>query len=241
MDDEEKDGQEPKKGWWSVWGNKVIPSLAAAILTFVLTTSWNQYKSQLALFYWSNRTAANVINKPELGGKDFRISIDGKPVDNIATVTVYVFNTSGQDFEDVPVAVTFTMPDGTVPKLISDKLSLKPEQYELQNLNSNNPKELRIGYLLKVANRRDTSIFEATYIMEGGTPPTVNVDLNKKGIRSQFIESNRLVEQTDSPWSSLLSPIGGTLLTFFIVAIPIMNVFLIVWLWTIYKKLKRET
>ena len=206
----EKEATQEKKGFF----DRTIGKFSLPLLTFVLGicatlfTSW--YNNRLATIYYSVTGSSGVIQRPELGGKNFQIVIDGQPVENISTGTVYLFNPSSKDLADLPVYITLKMPDGSAPKLIQSQVQLRPEQFETIAATTQSTKEARFGYKLKVVNRQDTAVFQANYSVEGNAAPIISVDVDKLGVQTEAIDPSRLTQDASRiHWVPLVVAIFG--------------------------------
>lgn len=136
---------------------------------------------------YSVASSPSLFRKPDLQGKSLHIAIDGKPVDNVSTVSVYLFNKSDLDYEDVAVEVAFTGKDGQRPKLLQDKATTPPSPTPIlpitpQTQPATGPaSSVRIEYNLKVVNRTNP-VFLGEYIFEGAESPHAVVAVKKKGL-----------------------------------------------------------
>jgi hypothetical protein len=181
----------------TVFSNFLMP-LAVLLIGHVSGRGCESYENRIQTLNYSFVSFPATIRKPELGGRDFKITIDGKPVENVSTVSIYLFNTTGRDYEDVPISITFRGPDQSKPVLIRDRPDLKPEQYERRQLDAAAPNELRLGYDLRVVNRSDKQVFQCDFTFEGATVPEVSVDISKKGVEAQHVDFAEL-RRADDP------------------------------------------
>lgn len=180
----------------------VIGALLGGVLTFALYA----YQNRLAVIEFIVAKTPAVIQRPELGGKDFKVTIGGQQVENISTVTVYVFNRSNQDFEDVPIVITAS--GNPRPNLISSHVGLPSEAYtEIQQPGKLGSDEQKVGYQLKVANRSTQSVFRADLVFDGAVPPTISVDVLKKGIETRELDPS-VLNKADGSWSPITSGIA---------------------------------
>lgn len=187
--------KEAKGGWLTslkAWA--VLLPIVTTALSISGTYYVTQYSNRLRTLNYNTQSISGIIPKVELGGKEFQITVDGKRVDNISTVTVALFNLSDRDIDDIPVVVTFE-PDGSDqrPELIQAKprtsehtfVELPPPTTKAMG------KRLDFAYNIPVANRSTTAFFQVDYTFAGPKAPKPILTINKKGVASEFLELSR--------------------------------------------------
>jgi hypothetical protein len=162
----------------------VVPLLVAGIS--VLSTMWvTKYANRLRALEYRITRSSGLLRRPDIPGKEIKILIDDKQIDNVSTVSLAIYNTSDVDWEDLPVAVTFLPHEGKPPKLIQSRAQLHPERSTLlptTQPSANAEKTLACDYMIKVANRSEEPVMTADYTFEGADAPEVGISLRKKGL-----------------------------------------------------------
>jgi len=138
-------------------------------------------------------------------------------------VSVYLYNNSDTDTEDVYLAVHFTYPDGSSPrpicneKIEEDHLFVESDDPKVQGQLGSPDKPDRFGYHIKVANQSgdaNTPIFHADYIFDGATTPQVKVEIVKRGwTATKLPPLTRTAEECTSPYWSIFALLAGCGLT----------------------------
>jgi len=110
------------------------------------------------------------------------IAIDGNPVENISTLRLTLRNESDQDFEDLPIVVTFAATNNRKPVLIHENIETAHELYDNEAPTTDADSNLHLKYKLKVANRSNEPIFVDNYTFTGEQAPLMTIQLIKKGV-----------------------------------------------------------
>lgn len=153
--------------------------------------------------YLDVRTESNagILSRPSMPGRNLEILLDSKPIDNISSTSVRIYNYSDRDFENVPVLLELRSgSENSVLEILHQKV-LGPGGIEetVQRIPSSNkrsePNHLR--FLLATVNRSlDSSepVFEALFIAQGNEPPKIKLHIDKKGLKHRTY-SNRWRER----------------------------------------------
>lgn len=165
----------PRPHWVSI----VIP-LATAMIGLVGGILFSRYNSRLQYLDYLVSQSGGIFKRPELGGRQLQITVDGKPVGNVSTTSVYVYNNSSQDYENVPLIVKLKSKDGKPLSLLFSRSTFDPVQKGSTQPAGDGTLSMR--YEVPVANRVDNHIFGATYTVEGEDAPEIAVGVEKKGV-----------------------------------------------------------
>src|SRR4051794_26846551 len=78
--------------WWAKHSGDLVKKIIIAVVTFLLGTWWASYSGRLREFTYTLAGSSAIIKRPEISGRQITILIDDKPIDNISTVRMEVFN-----------------------------------------------------------------------------------------------------------------------------------------------------
>jgi hypothetical protein len=184
----------------------VVASAATALFTLWIT----EWSGRLRVLQYYASSASGLISKPELSGKQIQVLMDGKAIDNISQVAVSLFNTTDQDYEDVPVEVVFSSPNGGQISLIQVNISTEREFYEEVPLPASRDGTLRFQYKFPVVNRSATNraFFVANYFFVGDTAPTMNLNVIKKGLT---VQQAVIPKSESAPTVNVIFPVVATI------------------------------
>lgn len=177
-----KAGDTGLKAWFAKHSGEMASKIVVALIGFVFGIGFQAYQGRLREFTYTLTGSANIFKKPELNGRKVTVSVDDFPIDNFATVHIEIFNTAGEDYENVPVAIRFVSADGSPLKLIQENLSMSLENVEPQSNTPEATGPLARRYLLKVVNRADEPFFKADYTFDSKNVPKVGIEILKKGV-----------------------------------------------------------
>jgi hypothetical protein len=212
MTDNETGGDKPatkeKKSWVDRW----LAPILLIFFTFTVTTIgkgyYDRYAGRIQELPYYVSSVPGLLKKPDLAGKKLVLMVDGQPAENLSTVSVSVFNNSDTDFDDLPLILIFTNPDGSIPKQIQQIVHapagwLDPPPTQPATIPVGNPTELR--FTLKVANRNKEAIFRGDFTFEGEQAPTLKVTAVKKGVMAVTKDLNTATGSTNAAmWTPAL-------------------------------------
>lgn len=149
---------------------------------------------------WSNRTRiltysvspSTLLQKPDLGSKRINITVDDKPIESLSAVTVYITNSTDQDYEDVVLSVEFQSDGGEEPKLLDPVTKRATQEYEVLGTEETGNNNIRFVYKVRVFNRGRQARFD--YKFEGPSPKAT-VKVNKKGLEAEYKEIGNVEER----------------------------------------------
>jgi hypothetical protein len=180
-DSQETPSRSRSKRLSSFWSQLVLV-VTSVVLTAFITLWITEWSGRLrTLGYYYNPSSA-IISKPQLSGKQVKVFVDNKPLDNISSVFVAIFNQTDQDYEDVPIEIAFSPINGKPPQLIQVTTQTSPEFYENMSLPLPTDGSLHFGYRMKVMNRSSSAALQSSYYFEGDQAPQITVSVLKKGL-----------------------------------------------------------
>jgi hypothetical protein len=205
--------------WWVI--EKLGFPVLVAILASVITFLWMQYNGRVRSLSYTVTTASGLFQRPQLPGKEIKLLVDGRPVENISTISLALFNLTDQDYDNVPLVVTFVNEDGTQPRPIFASAISWPDglvQSPQTQPTSAPATSLRYQYTLDVVNRGDKSVWMGTYTFEGNKAPTLRLGILKKGLTAKVVEVGGKETPTSliPPWETVLICIGAVAFYHFI-------------------------
>ena len=194
------------------WSTLLVPVVCSLITAFI-TYNVQQYSGRLRTLKYVKQVSAGIIKRPELNGRNLKLMLDDRPIDNVSTATISVFNTTDQDFEDVLLEVVFSGDGKSKPVLIQPKIQQPPEAYEEVKLADRGDNALRLAYKVKIANRSNQAIFSGDYIFEGEKAPTVEVGVQKRGLGLEEVSLDAFV-QSQKPISWMTWTLAAEIMFF---------------------------
>ena len=189
---------ETKKPWINWIGQLVIIAITA-IAAGAATYWFTEYSDRVRAFKYQVISSPSIIKKVDLRGKQLQVMIDQKPIQNISTVRVAIFNTTGRNYEEVPVEIAFSPINGKTPILMQGIPQTPPETFEETKLTDMGDNSLRLGYKIKVCNNSNNALFYADYIFEGEQAPNVYLAVRKKGL--DIVEMPQIANEKRDIWS----------------------------------------
>lgn len=180
-----KGEHKPSKGFH--WFAYVFVPVAVAILSAVVTFWLTQYGGRLRTFKYGVASSSAIFQKPEMG-QEIKVTVGNKAVDNISTATVLLFNTTDQDFDDVPVTVTLKSKVGGKPNVLYARSATPSTPSPEPQTQPLNPAEVVYSFKVRVANRSEKPVFTAEYFVEGKEAPDVTLSVEKKGLTVERTE-----------------------------------------------------
>lgn len=163
------------------WFTKVIIPVALFVLGYFVKYGYDYYTSRLRVIRYAPVVSPALLTKPDLGGKQLQLTLDGKPIDNLSSVTIHLFN-DDEDLEKLPIYVAFPPVDGQQPKLIYARPKLASEAYK--EIPAAADGSVKVGYEIVVLNRNTT--FQIDCLFEGEHPPTPTVYTLTKGVKTEL-------------------------------------------------------
>src|SRR2546430_2127092 len=107
-----------------------FPILVTATLTAIVTLGtgyyWYIHNSQLRELTYRVTSTSNIFPKDSVPGKQVEILIDKKPIGAVSVVNIALFNTSDQDYDDLPIVLDITSTDGKKPKVLQATYGTQP-------------------------------------------------------------------------------------------------------------------
>ena len=124
---------------------------------------------------WKNVSYSN-INKSDLVEKNIQILINGKPVNNLSSIDVKLYNFSDKNFADIPVYIELIPAKGDSLQLIEEDVDGIGKNIESMSADSIHPiiGGFKFAYLIKAANTADSlrhSIFNGSFSITSNKKP----------------------------------------------------------------------
>ncbi len=143
----------------------------------------DRYSGRLRYLEYGVTSSPELFKRPELSGRQVEVRIDGKPVENISTVHVALYNRTDQDFENVPVELTFPAATKIIQARSETAPNAPPEIPQTQPTAGTDGK-IRYDYTIAHANRINDPVFIGDYTIEGPTAPALAVSVHGKGVEA---------------------------------------------------------
>jgi hypothetical protein len=181
----------------------LIGVIGGGVATYWLTERENQMR-------WLEYVVlpeSGVIKKPELqGGKDLKVTLDNKPINNISTVTLYVFDRTGRSYKDVPINITISPNNGKAPALIQTKRMMAPEIYDEKQLPGLDDGSITYQYTIHVINPTNEASLQVGYVFEGDQAPSVKADVRYPGLG---ITPRQIIQHAEVPIGQMIVTVVG--------------------------------
>jgi len=213
IDDEQAERAE-KKGKTRFDWSKLIIILFTAIASAAIGYGFNLYSGRMRVMKYTLSSSSGIIQKPEIVGKTLAVTLDGKPIENLSSIAVFIMSTD-QDLVDVPIYLRFAAIDGHKPKLLQVIPKLAHEWWEEIPVTDAGDNALRYGFKIKVWNRNQVVQFDTLF--EGDKAPQVIVDTMQKGVTTQWVPMETKEANSDTyRWVvGVLSAVLGLVLGYF--------------------------
>jgi hypothetical protein len=173
----------PSVHWWYV--EKLAFPIIVAVVASLLTFFWFAYNGRERELKYTLVSNSGLFQRPEMPGKDVKLVVDNRAIENISTINISLSNPTDQDYENLPIEISFTSNDGNPARLIFASSTSWPGGLSLppQTQATTTPTTLvQYTYNLSIVNRRDPVVWSGIYTFEGAKAPSVKVDLMKKGL-----------------------------------------------------------
>ena len=193
---------------WDRWPGKFGVPLLTCVLGVLLKDGCDRYHRKTQTLDYFVVPTSSLIQRPNLGDRPLSVTVDGRAVENLSTATFYLANRSDDDYDNVPVEVSFSMPDGKPVELLRE--TVMPERVVPTNAPSTAPAgRITRRYTLGVANRQraNEALIKAEYVFANATAPDVSVYVDKKGL---VAEPQQLLRKEDlDKWGIWLAVFTG--------------------------------
>lgn len=188
---------EPKKspGLWDRWPGKIGVPLLTCVLGVLLKDGCDRHNRQTQALDYYVVSTPSLIQRPNLGDKPLSVTVDGRPVSNLSTATLYLVNRSREDYENVPVEVSFSTSDGSPVELVRE--SVWPDRVSPTTAPTTVPAgRVTRRYVLGVANRQraNDTVLTVEYVFASEKVPNIGVYVEKKGL---VAEQQQLLRKED--------------------------------------------
>lgn len=150
------------------------------------------YNNRIRTMSCYTSTNNSIISRPDLGEKKIEVLVDGKPIENFSTISLYLVNDTDIDYEKLKFKVTFIPAvDGLPIRLLrTDVNPVSPSFAEIDPPIMPVITEFRCQYEIGVANRGRPA-FYATYIFDAQVAPKIAVAVEQKGLEVSLQELSR--------------------------------------------------
>ena len=167
----------------------LLVAAVSVVLTLAGTHYYGQYSGRMRYLPYVVQSTPSLIGRPDLKGKEMKVTIDGRPVENVSSAVVAVLNNTDEDFEDLPITVTFAGSGSTPPSLIQEDLKSQPDDVQHVPSAPGAQNAISFAYNVKVANHNPRMpVFTASYLFSGSSVPEVAVAVRKKGVETERVE-----------------------------------------------------
>lgn len=159
------------------WFTKVGMPIGIAIASCLCTLAYSSFNNRLRTLDYGVVNNPALLKKPETGAAKVTLQVDGKPVENVSTVSVFVFNRTDTDYENIPLHISLASPDGSPPpEILSMNVTAGTASTEITS-----NQDFKLG----IANRSDKPIVQVDYLFAVANPPEVTAHVEKKGLELQ--------------------------------------------------------
>jgi len=168
------------------WGRHLWQLLVAVIpvpITIWLTVLCVQDRSGVRNLEYTRSVREGLVNLPKSLPSKLQLTYDGKPVENLSSVTYQIFNRTGKSFQEVKIFFEIGSLDGAPAELLSKTIE-GPKGYPRDGFQELTPKMSSIGWQVETVNPSDSLLdaFEVTFLFPGPKAPKVDLSALKSGL-----------------------------------------------------------
>jgi hypothetical protein len=134
-----------------------------------------------------------IFSRPDIQNRNLEILLDNKPIKNLASVDITIYNFSDRDYDNVPVYIDFEANDPNeqieiIKTDVAGAHGIREQIESLQRHPSGSKRLIQEGYQVKTLNRPqdDDPVFQARYLFLGDKTPKVSVYTVKTGLEPRL-------------------------------------------------------
>lgn len=212
--------------WFKDHLTTIVVNVIIGIALLFVGVWWNASETRTKYIEYYVTQSTDFTQSLKEIGDSVMLLINSKKVDNISLVTVFVINSTGNDYEDIPVYIDLSIPEEGV-KMIStiyyDHNSSQESITAEIASRSRFPGGVRYGYRLKIMNRANNSInrpaLKVKFFIETSSPVDYQVQVNKTSLDIRETSPGREIETNADLVTTqiILTVVISALMVFFII------------------------
>lgn len=175
--------------WFKDHLTTIVVNVIIGIALFFVGVWWNARETRTKYIEYYVTQSTDFTQSLEEIGDSVMFVINSKKVDNISLVTVYVMNSTDNDYEDIPIYIDLSIPGEDVQVISTNYYDHNRSQESITAENASRsrfPGGVRYGYMLKIMNRANNSInrpaLEVKFLIETSSPVDYQVQVNKTSL-----------------------------------------------------------